>query len=702
MADPSTDNKAYEAVEFLRKSEDADNDNRNKALTDLLFVNGDQWPQYAIASRGLERPQLTINEVASYIRQVTNTQKQQRPRIKTQPIDDKADVKIAKVLTGLIRHIQVNSNADVAFDTAFEYGAKMGWGYWRLLAKYCDDNSFDQEIYVETVHNPFSVYFDPNSKLLDGSDATQALVTDLIPKSDFRLMYPGAVESDFNERSTGDGTSDWMTTNDIRLAEYYFVEKVKAKLVKLSDGTSLYADELPPNELLAKAGITVIGERESHKRKIKWRKQTGFEILEEKGLPGKWIPIIPFYWNQSWIDGKRVIKGITRDAIDPQRMVNFWNTALTESLALAPKAKWLMAEGQNEGHENEWKNANLAPNPLLTYKQTDIEGQPAPPPQRLQPEPPPTGAMEAAMSANQNLQRVIGMFDPAVRAQTDKSGKAINAERSQAENSNFHGYDNLTVSMKHTGRIMLSWIPTYYDTQRVQRIIGEDGRADLVTLNQPTDKVDAQTGQAIHTVLNDVTVGEYDVVMETGPGYDTKRQEGVDAMMQLMGTPLGEKIAQVGDDLLVRHMDFPGADVLADRLAAANPMSQIDEQSDVPPQAQMMIKGLQQQLQQMQQVIQQLQTELKYKMNLEQMKQSGETQRKHMDVTVKAHDIETRDAQTQRDVTMETHTRANDAALGYKKAIDVEEIRAHLALLLEKMNPKSDNQVRGEAVENAV
>ncbi len=700
MADPKPDNKASDAVEFLRRSQDADNDNRTKALVDLQFVNGDQWPAYAMASRGLERPQLTINEIASYIRQVTNNQKQQRPRIKAQPTNDQADVKVAKVITGLIRHIQVNSNADTAFDTAFEYGAKMGWGYWRLLAKYVDDKSFDQEIYIETINNPFSVYFDPNSTLLDGSDAQECLYTDLIPKKDFERMYPGADMGSFNERSTGDSNSDWVTEHDIRLAEYYRVEKIKAKLIRLSDGTSLYEDEMPPMELLRKAGISVVGDRESIKRKVMWRKQTGFQVLEEKELPGKWIPMIPFYWNRTWIDGRKIIKGITRDAIDPQRMVNFWNTAITESLALAPKAKWLMAEGQDEGHENEWKNANLAPNPVLRYKTTDIDGKDVPPPERVQPEPPPTGAMEALMGASQNLQRVIGMFDPAVRAQTDKSGKAINAERSQAENSNFHGYDNLTVSMRHTGRVILSWIPTYYDTQRVQRIIGDDGKADLVTLNEQGTKQDPQTGNPITTVLNDVTVGEYDVVMETGPGYDTKRQEGVDSMMQLMDTPIGEKVAQVGDDLLVRWMDFPGADVLADRLAASNPLSQIDDKSDIPPQVQMQLKALQQQLQQAGQTIQQLQLEQKYRMSIEQMKQAGQTQRTHMQEVVKAHDIETESQSHQMDVAAEVHTKAHDAALGYKKAIDVEEIRAHLALLLDKLG--GDREVKDEAIENAV
>jgi hypothetical protein len=115
--------------------------------------------------------------------------------------------------------------------------------------------------------------------------------------------------------------------------------------------------------------------------------------------------------------------------------------------------------------------------PVLRYKPTDVQGKPVPPPQRIQPEPPPAGLIEASFMATQNLSRVMGVFDPAVRGGAQhKSDKTLNAERGQSEMTNFDGYDNLVRSIKHTWRIMLSWFPVVLDTERVQRIIGEDGR----------------------------------------------------------------------------------------------------------------------------------------------------------------------------------------------------------------------------------
>jgi Phage P22-like portal protein len=659
-----------EAIDFLRIASDAETENRDQAVEDLRFRYGDQWPSYAITSRGLQRPQLTVNEMDSYIRQVTNSQRQQRPRGKCQPVDDFADVQIAKVITGTMRHVEEISDASHAYDTAFDWAATIGWGYWRMRTDYIAPNSFNQDIFIDVVDNPFTVYIDPNSNLPDGSDMEKALITDMVSKETFKEMHPGAEVNGFSERGTGDGETDWFTQHDIRLAEYFWLQREDAKLVMLSDGSTLWADQLPENYLLARAGIEIKATRSSLRNAVKWRKQSGADILEEKDIEGRWIPIIPVYWTSVIIDGKRIRQGMVRPAKDAQRIVNFTETSIIELLAMAPKAKWLAPERAVEGHENEFQAANISPFPLLTYRDVDDNGEPIQAPARLQPEPPPAGWMEARVLASQNLQKVMGMFDPAVRAQEPKSGRAIRAEQGQSEMSNSHGYDNLTRSIKHTWRIGLSWFPSIYDTQRVQRIIGEDGRPALVTLNEKRPESGSEA-DAIGKVLNDVTVGQYDVVMEVGPGYETKRAEGVDSMMQLLGTPLGEEVAKVGADLIIREMDFAGADVLADRMAAMNPVAQIDETSEIPPEVQMQIKALQMQLQKAQQVIQTQGMDLKYRGSIEKMRQDGQTQRTHMQEIGHAHDVEMRDA-----------TRQHDSMVDAMSKQGVEETKGIVQLLL--------------------
>jgi len=675
-----------EAKEFLRFCSDNDSNNRVEALDDLKFAGGDQWPVEIQNSRLLEsRPYLTINKIDAYCRQITNQQRQQRPRMKAHGMNNDSDEKVAEIITGICRHIENQSDADAAYDNAFDFAVRMGWGYWRITHDYPRPDSFDQEIYIKRIENPFMVYFDPNSNEPDGSDAEKCLITEVISKEAFRKMYPGADDgAGFNPRGTGDSQSEWITREDIRVAEYFYTERKRMKLLLLSDGTTCYEDEKPKETVMQDAGIYVVSKRETIKKQIKWCKLTGMQILEQSDWVGKYIPVVPVYGQQLIVDSKKKKFGLTRMAKDPQRMYNFWSTALTESVALAPKAKFLLAEGQDEGHEMEWNTANVKSMPVLRYKQTDSDGKPAPVPTRIQPEPPPAGIITALQGLDGDLKAVVGIYDPTQLPNGNQSGKAINGMQQQSDMTNFHYYDNLTRSIRQTGRIIVDLIPHIYDKERVLRIIGADGKGELVTLNKPS--VDEQ---GVEKVLNDVTVGEYDIVMETGPGYASKRAEAVDSMMGLFQAE--PALVQVAGDLLIRNMDFPGADVIADRLAASNPMAQIDDKSDVPPQVQMQLAQSKKMIQDLEQQISQMTMDMKYRASVEEYKQQAETQRKQMDIDVRREDTHIR-----------TATQAQDTVIKTETQKEIEQMKAQLALLLANMDVKSERAALDEAIERGI
>ena len=633
MAD-DYDPRIQEAIEFLKLANDADTMNRQEALEDLKFGGGDQWPVELQNSRNLEsRPVITVNKVDNYCRQVCNQQRQQRPRIKVHAMNTHEDMVDAQTIQGIVRHIENNSNADHAYDNAFEYAVRMGWGYFRVRTDYVSEDSFEQEIYIDPIDNPFTVYFDPNSVAPDGSDADRCLITTMMPKKEFKKLYPDAAVdggTSFTQRGTGDSQSEWITKEDIRLAEYFYTVREKATLYQLSDGSSTFAEDKDFFARLKMAGIVVVDKRPSYKKTIKYCKLTANDIIEEGTWAGKYIPIIPVYGRHIVIGDKRKKFGMIRYAKDPQRMYNFWQTSITEGVALAPKAKWLIAEGQDEGHESDWANANIKSFPLLRYKQTDIEGRAAPVPQRLQPEPPQAGIMAAAAGVDDDIKSIMGVFDPAQLKQGNISGKALNGQQQQVDLTNFDYYDNLTRSISHCGTIILDLLPKIYDTERVMRIIGDDGKPELLTINQR---------DSVGRVLNDMTVGQYDVVMDTGPGYNSKRQEAVDSMMPILAAD--PSLMQTCGDLVFRNMDWPGADVIADRLAAANPLAQIDEHSEVPPQVQMQLAQAKKQVADMQQQMEAMQMMIKQRQDIEQVKQDNENKRALLNATAKAHNTET-------------------------------------------------------------
>ena len=693
MAD-DYDSRIQEAIEFLKLANDADTMNRQEALEDLKFGGGDQWPVELQNSRNLEsRPVITVNKVDNYCRQVSNQQRQQRPRIKVHATNTHEDMVDAQTIQGIIRHIEVNSNAEYAYDNGFDYAVRMGWGFIRVRTDYVSEDSFDQEIYIDAVDNPFTVYYDPNSVAPDGSDCERCLITTMVRKEQFRKMYPEADDggTSFTQRGTGDSQSEWITKEDIRLAEYYYTVKEKATLYLLSDGSATFADDKDFFQRLDAYGITVVDKRDSYKKSIKYCKMTAVEILEERDWAGKYIPVVPVYGRHLVVGDKRKKFGMIRYAKDPQRMYNFWQTSITEGVALAPKAKWLIAEGQDEGHENDWANANIKSFPLLRYKQTDIDGRPAPVPTRLQPEPPQTGVMAAAAGVNDDIKSIMGIFDPAQLGQGNISGKAINGQQQQVDLTNFDYYDNLTRTIAHIGKICLDLIPKIYDTERVMRIIGDDGKPELLTINQR---------DSVGRVLNDITVGQYDVVMETCPGYNSKRQEAVDNMLPLLSA--APELMQVAGDLVFRNMDWPGADIIADRLAAANPMAQIDDKSKIPPQVQMQLAMSQKQIQELTQALQARDLLLKNRMDVEQMRQEAETQRTMMKEQGRTNEAQIREQSDRAEMQMRVEGQAHDTVIKTQTQLEIERMKTEIAILLAQMDRATLKNATAETTERAI
>jgi hypothetical protein len=583
----------------LQLAIDAEGANRAAAQDDLRFAAGDQWPAEIKMARMLDRrPCLTINKTDTFVRSVVNNMRQQRPRIKVHPVSSGADQAIAEVIEGLIRHIEVSSNADAAYDTGADYQVRMGWGYWRILGKYTDEKSWEQDLCIERVRNPFSVYTDASSITPDGSDLMWGAITGKVTKDHFEKKYPGKKVTSWSLRGEGD---DIPTKDEVMLIEYYRIEEEPEDLLRLSDGSSVWASDFDKNK---NPNIIEVDKRRSVRRRLKWSLLSGTDELDKRDLPGKYLPIIPIYGAELIDNGKIIRYGMVRQLKDPQKMYNFWRTQETEFVALAPKAPWLMVDGQDEGFENEWNNANVKNYSSLKYKPvTGPDGMTVlPPPTRQQPQAIPAASVNAAMAASEDLKAVAGMFDPALGAPgQETSGTMVAKRQAQSDLSNYHFYDNETRSIRHTGIVLLDLIPHYYDTKRVLRIIGEDGTPDSVTINDSTE--------AVGKVLNDLTVGKYDVVMDTGPGYDTKRLEAQEAMLNLLKA--FPEVAKVGADLIIRQFDAPGMSALADRLAGMIPAAQAEKQlpKDLDPKVRQLVVGLMGQLQQAKQMAEQLQKE---------------------------------------------------------------------------------------------
>ena len=626
-------------------------ESREDEIDDLRFYAGSpdnhwQWPADVLATRGAvqgqtinARPTLTINKLPQHVRQVTNDMRQNRPGAKVIPVDDNADVEVADIFNGMIRHIEYISDADVAYDTACENQVSYGEGYITLMTEYCDENTFDQDIKIGRIRNSFSVYMDPLIQDPTGADAKYCFITEDLTKAEYERQYPDAAPiSTLQSLGVGDQSiSNWLNEDTVRIASYYYIDYDKTKL-NLYPGNQSAFEGTPEDKMLKDMFGKPVKSRMSERPRVMYCKINGYEILEQKEWAGKWIPVIRVVGNEFEVDGRIYISGLVRNAKDAQRMYNYWVSQEAEMLALAPKAPFIGYGGQFEGYEDKWKTANTNNWPYLEVNPdvTDGQGAVLPLPQRAQPPMASTGLLQAKAGASEDIKSTTGQYNASLgMGSNERSGKAILARQREGDVGTYHYGDNLTRAVRHVARQLVDLIPKIYDTQRIARIIGEDGETKMVKINpdqpQPVNKIVNEQGIVIEKIYNP-GVGKYDVVATTGPGYATKRQAALEAMAQLLqGNP---QLWQVAGDLFVKNMDWPGAQEMSKRFAKTiDPKFLSDGEDDPALQAaQQQIQAMGAEMEQMHQMIQ----------NVGKSIEMQDMERKDFEAQIKLYDAETK------------------------------------------------------------
>jgi hypothetical protein len=626
-------------------------ESREDELDDLRFYAGSpdnqwQWPADVLATRGAvqgqtinARPCLTINKLPQHVHQITNDQRQNRPGIKVIPVDDNADVEVAEIFNGMIRHIEYISDADVAYDTACENQVAYGEGYIRILTEYCDDDTFDQDIKIARVRNSFSVYMDPLIQDPCGSDAKWCFITEDLSQDEYHRLFPNASPlSTLETLGVGDqNLSQWLNTDTIRIAEYFYCD-YERKTLNLYPGNVTAFEGTPEDKQLKAVYGKPKKTREAEIKKIKWCKINGYEILEEQEWAGNCIPVVRVIGNEYEVEGRIYISGLVRNAKDAQRMYNYWTSQEAEMLALAPKAPFIGYGGQFEGYETQWKTANTQNWPYLEVNPdvTDGQGAVLPLPQRALPPMAQTGLIQAKMGASEDIKSATGQYNASLGQQSnERSGKAILARQREGDVGTYHYQDNLARAVRYVGRQLIDIIPKIYDTQRIARIIGLDGETKMVkidpTQQEPVRKIQNQDGVVIDKIYNP-SVGKYDVVVATGPGYATKRQEALEAMAQLLqGNP---QLWAVAGDLFVKNMDWPGAQEMSKRFAKTIDPKLMGDAEDNPA-----LQAAQQQMQAMAAELDQLHQMLQ---NVGKSIEAQDMERKDYEAKIKAFDAETK------------------------------------------------------------
>ena len=556
-----------------------DERNRQEAEGDLEFLTGEgQWEDKDRRDREKNgQPCLTINRMPQFVRQVTGDIRKANPAAKVGPGDGAASKEIADVYQGIIRDIEQACDATSVYENAAQSAAACGIGNFRILTEYAAPDTFDQVLKVKWIPNPFAVYWDPLSRDPSRKDAKFCFVCDWMSRKDFEAKYPGKSDTSFGGRNEG---GRWFNGDNIRVSEYWWIEEEDRTLYLFETG------EIGESKI---EGVEVVAERKAPITRVKMAKMSGHEVLEEpKTWVGTILPIVAVVGEEIH-DGENIVRtSVIRYAKDAQRIYNYWRSAQTELVAMQPKAPYTLTTKQIEGLESHWATANTANRPYLVY---NPDPQAPGRPQRETPPIPSSGMMQEISLAAEDMKATTGIYDAGLGAQSNEtSGVAIRQRQEEGDIATSIYVDNLAKSIAQAGRIMVDMIPRIYDGQRMVSIVGEDEVQDLVEINA----LDPETGE----MVNDLSVGRYNVRIAMGPSYTTRRQEAAEQLIAFaQAVPA---VAEVASDLIARTQDWPGADEIADRLKKVLPNGIAEEEDDLSEEEMLMMQQAQQQQQQQQ------------------------------------------------------------------------------------------------------
>lgn len=569
------------ARDRMSEAIDGDQENRVEAMDDLQKLVGDQWPEDIRTEREADnKPCLTINRLPQFVRQVTGDIRRMNPAINVIPADQKATKETAEIVEGLIRQIEYKSDASSVYEQSAECAAASSIGWFRILNDYEGEDTFDQEILIKRIPNPFSVYCDPSAQMPTREDANYLFITESMRKDDFEKAYPKKDEQDIEHDGNTDGLEHWQQEGKIVVAEYYWKEPLTKTIWQLPDGSVTNEDPK----------IEGVKKREVKSHKVMWAKVSGSDVLEGPvEQPTKHIPVLAVT-GEEWHVGERVRRsGVIRHAKDAQQMYNYWRSASTEVVALQPKAPYMVSVKQIAGLESIWNTANKKNLPYLPYNPDEKANMP----QRSTPPVSSSGMMQEIMVAADDMKATTGIYDAGLgNGSQEKSGVAIRQRQMESDVATSIYSDNMAKAIAACGRVIVDMIPKIYDTQRVVQVLGKDESEEMVPING----VMMQGGQQYS--VNDLTIGKYDVRVSVGPNYSTRRQETSEGMLEFIRVFPGA--AQVTSDLVAKAMDWPDADQFAERLKKTLPPELRDNEDLSPEEQQAAQQAMQQQQEQAQ------------------------------------------------------------------------------------------------------
>lgn len=670
------------------------NEHIDRARNYLTFLYVDQWEPGVRQDRNNDgKPVMTFNKLTSIIRSSLGEARENSPSATIRGVGKNVTQEQVDLTDGLCRQIAYDSDSDIVYQIALKAGMECGWGAARVIQEYKSEkgkDAFKKCLKIVPIQDFQTAFWDPLAQDSDKLDGDYCGVYTIMSLEKFKKLYP---EIEDPQSVIPEGINyflPWNSRDAIIIAEIYYKEYKRTKLVQLSDGESFEEDEaqeviekhaammrsIPHADLLGIEPLEIVNERDARPYTIKHVQFIRNAIIDQTDYAGQILPIPYFEGDSTVIDGRRIPIPYVQDAIDAQKLANYVGSEMAYAMLRARKETVIGTPEMFAGYEDDWQTPDQVQGMLLYNRDSDNQA-----PQFITPEPFSNTYNQVFQYLTQEIYNVLGWGEESRGLQSNaQSGTAI-AQRQAASKKPVNVYtDNNARGIKAINKILLDMIPHTYDTEQTVMVMGKDLKSKPIDINKAAGFTMSQDGDIEDRIENDMSVGSYDVEIRVDGSYDEQQIAAMNCFIQLSRT--NPAIANLIPDLMAEVSGLENTQKLVERLKTLLPPDILAKEEGKPipppqpnPQAELAQKQMQLEEQKLAQESQKLQLQaqdqqLKAKqLAIDEQKLMQQAQIagiQHATSLAKA-DAEVQKVVTQKDIAVLTHATKIKEALNPRK-----------------------------------
>lgn len=538
------------------------------------FYLGEQWTDKDRKKlEGEGRPVLTINEIIKVINAFLGKQSKQRADILFKPRRD-ASVDTAKAISHLVEQILDNNKYEFVEKEVFEDGIVVDRGYFDIRLDFEDNIMGDVKI---RALDPYEVLPDPDAKSYSPEGWNSVITTRWMTLDGIEAHYGKAKRDELSASATavastfgmdsvrfegtrtfGDDDFSLQTTYhneaDVEIRSVRVIERQYRRLSPIRffvdnavGDMKRIPDDLPDDkaESLAKQmGLSII---KRVGKRIRWVTTVDNIVMHDEWSPYRSLTILPYF--PFFRKGKT--SGVVRQLLSPQEQFNKMESQMLHIVNTTANSGWILDEGSLANMTTEELEERGAETGLILAVKKGMER-----PEKILPNSVPTGLHQLASRAQANVAGIAGIENLVNSPTREVSGVAL----SELTNNDSIQIDVPFDSLKRTRGLVaakvLELIQDFYTETRVLRVTVGDG------FEQQDEELIINGVNAAGEILNDVTIGEYDMVISSRPARDNFEDSQFVNALQMRDAGV-----LIPDDVVIRHSQLDDKHEIADRVA---------------------------------------------------------------------------------------------------------------------------------------